>query len=207
MRFRSKRIGRESGDSSTRKGTTRCQSYADDETVIRTLYTGPASPYKTPPKKIATGETIYVEPIGAHPARARAVLEEAAYLKVMKYVDQEKYGYILTNAGVKLGDFWAMMKALSGEAGSNPDRCCLAIKSDINDQCLKMAKVLGGAARPVWGTGFHHRPQWDVGKSLCLCMPVSLQRPHRATCHTALVLGLGRWSRPWWSPRRAMVLI
>jgi hypothetical protein len=82
-------------------GTTRCQSYADDSTVIRTLYTGPASPYKTPPKKIATGETIYVEPIGAPPARARAVLEKAAYLKVMKYVDQEKFGYILTNAGVK----------------------------------------------------------------------------------------------------------
>jgi hypothetical protein len=55
----------------------------------------------------------------------------------MNYVDQEKFGYIITNAGVQLGDFWAPMKALSGEAGSNPDRYSLSVKKDIGHQWLE----------------------------------------------------------------------
>ena len=109
--------------------------------MIRTIYTGLSSPCKTPPKKITPGERIYVEPIGAHPARVRAVLEKACYLKVMKYVDQEKHGYIITNAGVQLGDFWALMKALSGEAGSNPDRYCLSLSR-------KKSRSSGWSAKP-----------------------------------------------------------
>jgi hypothetical protein len=119
------------------EGSTMVRLRPGGDPLQKKLFIGPHSPLKSLADLPEVGEDVPILPECSVPVMVRTILEKKCYLSTERCIDKTKYNYLITNAGVEHGDSHALLKALSGEAGSNPDKYLKRLKDRCEDEWLE----------------------------------------------------------------------
>ena len=130
------------------QGTAMVTPELGGDPTQRRLFIGPSSPLKALSDLPSPGAQVPVTVQCIIPQNVRQILEKKCYLAMELCIDKKKYGYLLQNAKVKHGDYHALIRALSGEAGSAPDKHC---KREVESNCRCTVVGITAAVAPLLG--------------------------------------------------------